>query len=102
MALPRLPISLRSFSAQRKKARSFGLKLWSTFPTQFQNRSLLKCSAQARFRCHGATAGSVLFGSGKYFMIARAVGLMRSAGMMLPGNGSRVQTPLTSRPVAGS
>ena len=29
-----------------------------------------------------------------------AVGSMRFAGMMLPGNGSRVHTPLTSRPVA--
>ena len=38
-------ISLRSFSPQRKNTRSFALKLWSTLPTQFQNRSLLKCSA---------------------------------------------------------
>src|SRR5687767_15506572 len=102
MALPRLPISFRSFSAQRKKTRSLAPKLWSALPTQFQNLSWLKCSAQARFRCQGATAGSTLFGSGKYAAIFRAVELMRSAGMMLPGNGSRVQTPLTSRPVAGS
>ena len=30
------------------------------------------------------------------------MGLMRLSGMMFPGNGSRVTTPLTSRAVAGS
>ena len=67
MALaPRLPISFRLFSPQRKKARSFAPKLWSTFPTQFQNMSLLKCSAQCRFCCHGATPAVVPLGSGQY------------------------------------
>ena len=52
-----MPISLRSFSAQRKKARSFAPKLWSTFPTQFQNRSLLKCSAHGQVPLPRRNAG---------------------------------------------
>ncbi len=44
----------RSRSARSRPSgrtpRSLAPKLWSTLPTQFQNRSLLKCSAQARFR----------------------------------------------------
>ena len=97
-----MPISFRLFSPHRKNARSFALKLWSTFPTQFQNRSRLKCAAHSRFCCHGATPAVVLLGSGQYCMIFLAVSLIRSGGIMLPGNGSRVQEPLTSRPVAGS
>ena len=89
MALPRLPISFRLFSPQRKKARSFAPMLWSTLPTQFQNMSLLKCSGHSRFVCHGATPAVEPLGSGQYCMIDRAVGLMRSAGILLPGNGSR-------------
>src|SRR5215211_1236785 len=64
--------------------------------------SRLKCSVHSRLLCQGATPAVVPLGSGQYFMIFWAVGLMRSAGMMLFGNGSRVHTPLTSRPVAGS
>src|SRR5688572_1341951 len=99
---PRLPISFRLFSAHRKNARSLAPKLWSTLPTQFQNRSRLKCSVHSRLLCHGATPAVLPLGAGQYFMIAWAVGLMRFVGMMLPGKGSRVQTPLTSRPVSGS
>src|SRR5688572_13912803 len=100
--LPLLPISFRLFSAQRKKVRSFAPKLWSTLPTQFQNRSRLKCDAHSRLFCHGATPDAVLLGFGQYCMIFFAVSLIRCDGMMLLGNGSRVQVPLTSRPVAGS
>ena len=103
MALaPLLPISLRLFSPHRKKARSLAPKLWSTFPTQFQKMSLLKCSVHSKLFCHGATPAVVPLGSGQYFMIACAVGEMRFAGILLSGNGSRVQVPLTSRPVSGS
>jgi hypothetical protein len=43
--------------------------------------------------CCVLTLVGVVLGSGKYCMMLRATALMRLAGMMLFGNGSRVKRP---------